>query len=121
MSNKKKTVSGKPGLDPTLPNVKLVAGGKEYQLAYDFNAIVRATEVTGVNLLSSVVGEINAVSLRGLLWAALLKDQSDITIEEAGDLITPTNMGTIRQAIVTAWFGSIKDAEAGEVVETPGK
>jgi hypothetical protein len=111
MSN---TVANKPGSDPTLPDVELILGGKIYHLAYDFNAIVQAEKATGVNLLSSVVGEITASSLRGLLWASLLKDQPDITLEQAGKLIKPHNIGTVREAIVTAWFGSNPDAEPGE-------
>ena len=114
MANKTNKVAGKPGLDPTLPDVELVFNGETYHLAYDFNAIVQAEKVTGVNLLTSVVGEITAQSLRGLLWASLLKDRPEITIDEAGALIKPTNIATIRQAIVTCWFGSVPDAEAGE-------
>ena len=112
MSTKKANkVAGKPGHDPTLPDVDLVISGETYKLAYDFNAIVQAEKMTGVNLLASVVGEINAVSLRGLLWAALLRDRPEITIEHTGGLILPSNIATIRQAIVTAWFGSVQESE----------
>lgn len=111
MSNK---VAGKPGLDPTLPDVELVLGGETYALAYDFNNVVQAEKSTGVNLLTSVVGEITAQSLRGLLWASLLKDRPDITIEAVGKLIRPTNIVTIREAVVSCWFGSVPDTEPGE-------
>lgn len=120
MSAKKTNkVAGKPGHDPLLPKVELVVNGETYHLTYDFNSIVRAEQVTGVNLLSSVIGEINASSLRGLLWSALLKDRPDLTIEHAGALIQPPNIATIRQAIVTAWFGSVEDQPVGEGQETP--
>jgi hypothetical protein len=117
------TVAGKPGQDPTLPDVELIAGGKTFHLAYDFNAIVVAEEQTGANLLGSVMGTIDARSLRGLLWASLLKENPDMTIDQAGKLIRPTNIGTIRQAIVTAWFGSVadKDDDSGEAPETPAE
>jgi hypothetical protein len=111
----KNLVAGKPGLDPLLPDVELVLGGTTYHLSYDFNAICQAERVTGVNLLSSVVGEISAASLRGLLWAALLKDRPLMTVEEVGGLIRPENIATIREAIVTAWFGSVpEEAQEGE-------
>ena len=115
------TVANKPGQDPTLPNVKLEVDGKAYQLAYDFNAVVLADQVTGLNLLESVVGRMTASSLRGLLWAALLKDQPDMTITQAGDLIRPYNLDVIRQAITTAWFGSVptQDDAPGEATESP--
>lgn len=109
MSN---TVAGKPGSDPTLPDVELILGGKTYHLSYDFNAIVKAEKETGVNLLTAVVGEINAQSLRGLLWASLLKDHPALTADEVGDFIQPTNIATIREAIVTAWFGSVPESDA---------
>jgi len=108
------TVAGKPGLDPTLPDVELILGGDTYHLAYDFNAVVQAEKVCGVNLLTAVVGEITAQSLRGLLWASLLKDRPDITIGEVGGLIRPTNIVTIREAVVSCWFGSVPDVEPGE-------
>lgn len=115
------SVAGKPGQDPTLPNVEIIFSQATYHLAYDFNAIVKAEQVTGVNLLSSAVGEITATSLRGLLWASLLPENPDMTIEEVGSLIKPSNVGTIRKAITTAWFGSVKDKDddAGEDQETP--
>ena len=120
MSKNHNSVAGRPGHDPTLPDVEIVFGDKTYHLAYDFNAIVMAEKATGVNLLSSVVGKIDATSLRGLLFAALLKDEPDLTLEEVGSFIRPNNIATIRQAIVTAWFGSAKDDESrGEVEETP--
>lgn len=110
----KNKVAGKPGLDPTLPNVDLTVGGTTYHLAYDFNAIVQAEKETGVNLLTAVVGEINAQSLRGLLWASLLKDNPELTLDQVGGFIKPTNIATIRQAIVTCWFGSVPDEKPGE-------
>lgn len=112
-------VAGKPGHDPMLPNVELIVGGETYHLSYDFNAVVLAEEATGVNLLAAVVGEMNARQLRGLLWSALVKDRPEMTIEQASALILPTNIPTIRKAIVTAWFGSVKDDGTGEAPETP--
>jgi hypothetical protein len=106
------TIANQPGQDPTLPDVDLILGGKTYKLCFDFNAICQAEKVAGVNLLTSVIGEITAQSLRGLLWASLLKDQPTITIDEVGALIRPTNIAVIRQAVVTAWFGSVPDEES---------
>lgn len=117
----KHTVANKLGEDPTLPNVELVIGGKTLKLCYDFNAVVKAEEQTGLNLLSAVVGNIDARSLRGLLWASVIREHPALTIEEVGKLIRPTSIATIRQAITSAWFGSLKDQDedAGEVEEMP--
>lgn len=110
---KNNNVAGIPGHDPTLPDVELQVDGEIYHLSYDFNAIVQAEKVTGINLFAALIGDISAISLRGLLWSALLKDQPDMTIEEAGSLIHPLNIGAIRSAIITAWYGSIKEDSAG--------
>jgi ubiquinone biosynthesis protein UbiJ len=108
------TVANEPGLDPTLPNVELVMKGNTYQLVYDFNAVVQAEKITGANLLAAVTGNLDAISLRGLLWAALLKTKPKITMDEVGEMITPSNLAVIHNAIITAWFGSVKDEAVGE-------
>jgi hypothetical protein len=111
---KQNKVANAPGLDPTLPDVSVEIKGIEYQLSFSFNAVVLAEKATGINLLTSIVSDITATSLLGLFWAALITDKPSITIEEAGNLITPQNVGTIRAALITAWFGSVKVSDQGE-------
>jgi hypothetical protein len=111
MGKKTTSVSGTPGLDPALPNVTLILGGVERHLCFDFNAIVLAEKATGVNLLHAIVQDINATNLRGLLWASLLKENPELTVEEVGSWITMRNSSTIYQALITAWFGSVAEPE----------
>jgi len=111
--NNSNDVAGRPGLDPTLPDVKLVLGGNTYQLVFDFNAIAQAEKVTGINLLQASIDTASAQSLRGLLWASLLKENPNLIIEQVGSLITMANAPTIWAAIRTAWFGSVT-SEAAE-------
>jgi hypothetical protein len=113
------TVAGKPGEDPTLPDVTLILGGVERKLCYDYNAIVLAEKMTGVNLLEGVVGQMTATNLRGLLWASLKRESPDLTIDQVGALIQPRALGIIQQALMAVWFGSI--AEPDEKDETPGE
>jgi hypothetical protein len=113
------TVAGKPGEDPTLPDVTLILGGVERKLCYDYNAIVLAEKMTGVNLLEGVVGQMTATNLRGLLWASLKRESPDLTIDQVGALIQPRALGIIQQALMAVWFGSI--AELDEKDETPGE
>jgi len=100
-------VAGVPGLDPTLPDVKLILAGKTYQLVFDFNAIAQAEIATGINLLQASIDTASAQSLRGLLWASLLKQNPTLTIEHVGSLVTMKNAPTIWAAIREAWFGSV--------------
>ena len=103
------TVANKPGLDPTLPDVVIKLGGVGRRLCFDFNSSVVAEKATGLNLLTAVVSDIDATKLRGLLHAALLKENPSITVEEAGAFITPWNMGVVHAAIIAAWFGSVSE------------
>ena len=104
-------VAGKPGLDPTLPDVSLILGGTTYKLCYDYNAIVLAEQATGVNLLKAILSEINATNLRGLLWAAMHRHSPSLSLDDVGALIRPTAIGEIHAALVATWFGSIAEPE----------
>ena len=116
------TVAGTLGLDPTLPQVTLILGGVERHLCFDFNAIVIAEKATGVNLLHAIVKDVNATNLRGLLWAALLKESPELTVDEVGSLITMRNSNIIYQALITAWFGSVGEPdEDTEEAKAEGK
>ena len=103
----------KAGLDPTLPDVSLEIGGKERQLAFDFAAIVVAEKVAGLNLLKAArFDDLSFTELRGLLYAALLKNDPTLTLEEVEKWINIHNMGIIQMAIAHAWFGSVSGDEA---------
>jgi hypothetical protein len=108
------SVAGQPGLDPTLPNVSLILGGVERHLVFDFNAIVLAEKLTGVNLLKAIVADVDATNLRALLWTALVRESPKLTLDEVGTWISMRNAGIIRRALVTAWFGSIEEPTEGD-------
>jgi len=114
-------VFGVPGTDPTLPDVTLIIGGVERHLVYDINAIVLAEKATGINLFQASVTNPSAETLRGLLWASLLKESPDMTLDEAGSLITMHNAVIVFAAIREAWFGSVQGDEVASEDETPGE
>ena len=105
------TVAGKPGLDPTLPNVPIILGGVERHLCFDYNAIVLVEQQTGVNLLKASVGQPSMTSVRAMLWAALLHENEELTLAEVTALIRPKNIAAIHYALNQAWFGSVADPE----------
>jgi hypothetical protein len=125
MASKKFSVAGKPGSDPTLPNVALTINEKVFQLCYDFNSIAEAENLTGINLLFSSMDfqNLDARKYRALLFAALLKGQPGITLDEAGALINNTTIPSILQALVEAWTGShpeiLVDSEKADKVNPP--
>lgn len=114
-SKKVSSVAGVPGKDPTLPKVPLQIHGRQYFLAFDFNALATAEAATGLNLLGSLdLQNLNVIQYRALLFATLLKENPTITLEEVGSLVTLATLPSITMALVQAWTGS-----QPEIVETP--
>ncbi len=111
------SVAGRPGADPTLPDVTLILGGRERTLCFDFNAICVASKATGLNLLKSIVSELDPQALRGLLWAALLRDEPTLTIDEVGAMIRVPSIPGIRDALMQTWFASVGDGKGSAVGE----
>jgi hypothetical protein len=116
---KPKTVAG-TAADPVVRYTPLEIDGSTYRLAYDFNAIAQVEQSQGVNLLKNfMVSELNASSLRGILYAGLLKAHPEMTMEDAGRLIHPRNINSILETVVRAYEASMpekKEAAAGEAL-----
>ena len=114
MASKKVSVAGVPGVDPTLPRVPLVLNGKTHYLHFSFNAIAKAEELTGLNLLGSLdLQNLNAIQYRALLYSTLLQEDPSITLERVGNMISLATLPAITVALVHAWTGS-----QPEIVET---
>ncbi len=105
---------GKPGVDPTLPNITLSINGEDFSLAYDFAAIVLVEKATGINLLSSVIEEPTFQGIVALFWAAVLKSRPDFTLEKAAGLIDLQSVLMILHAVRVAWGASIPDPVEAE-------
>lgn len=94
-------------MDPTLRSTKLELDGKTYLLVYDFDAIARAEEMTGLELLVGVDWQkINARRIRAMLYASMLRHQPKVTLDEVTDLIRVPNIPAIQDALVDTWFHS---------------
>lgn len=108
------TVAGTPA-DPTVRFVPLKLGGTTYQLCFDFDAIAKAEEMTGMNLLFGVDwSKVNVVRTRAMLVACMLKAQPDITPEKLTKYITHRNMPRIQNALIDAWVNSTPDEDEEE-------
>lgn len=106
-SKKSATVAGKPGLSPVLPRVPLTLNSKEYHLVFSFNALARMEQLTGLNAFGTFdFSNLTATNLRAMLFATLLTENPDITLEETGELIQPGDVGAIYEALLKAWVGS---------------
>ena len=73
--------------------LKKVTLDKERTLKFDFNSFV-AMESVGVNLqdLGKEDSGRQMTAIRALLWAGLLHEDKDLTIDEVGAMITFDNM-----------------------------
>jgi hypothetical protein len=97
----------------------LELGDKKYSLIYDFDAVMKAEDLTGMALLVGVDWSNVGVSrIRAMLYASLLTAQPDITLDEVTKLITFSNVLKIEQALVKAWRGPA-DVAAEEPKEEP--
>lgn len=102
---------------PGLPDVSLNIGGRERQLAYDFAAIVKAEELTGINLMrAATFRDLSFSQVRGLLYAALLKDDPELAPEDLNDWPILYNLVVIQSAVAAAWFGAVPEAKEDEPV-----
>jgi hypothetical protein len=86
--------------------------GDPYTFEYDWDAQVRAEELTGLNLL---VPSANSAGFRAVLLARLLKNHPDMTVAKANALI-PLNIEVISNAFHDIGEGQ-NDVEEEIVVE----
>jgi hypothetical protein len=62
------------------------AGGKSYRLCYTTNALCQLEDkVDGVALSGMAMKKVNSF-IRYMFWAALIQQQPEITVEEAGNV-----------------------------------
>jgi hypothetical protein len=114
----KKSVAG-TGLDPTIQFSTLVVDDKSYKLAYSFNSIALAEAASGTNLLKGLQSlmDLSAMQLRGLLYAAMIIDKPDVTVEQASSLIRVDTINDITLAMVEAYRLSLPEKKKAEIAE----
>lgn len=90
--------------------------GRSYDLVFDYNSVADAEALTGVNLLhgisAAMFGTVTAAQLRGLLFASLKPRNPDITLQQAGELISIGNLKQVYTALSEAWSASVPPQKA---------
>lgn len=78
--------------NPLTGKVTVTVDGIDWQLGLDFNAMCAFEEKTGKNSFEVVQqfesGKISATDLRHLMWAMLVESHPDVTLKQAGDLLS---------------------------------
>jgi hypothetical protein len=106
--------------NPAAPPMVAIMLDRPRFLVFNLNALIALEEVTGQNMLDpsawdklfgtmrdeetqKVVGfRFSAKNVRALLYGGLLKDDPTMTLEKAGELVTPDNFGEVVAAILRA-------------------
>lgn len=96
---------------PTAPTFEVTLD-KARHLKFDFNALALAEKETGKNLLQGGAwGNMSAGDIRAFLWAGLLWEDSDLTLEMVGSWLHPGNAGEVGQELKNAFTKAFPKAE----------
>ena len=102
------------------PAVKIILD-RERHLTLDLNAMVLFEEKTGLSLFGLDTGKLRASELRALIWACLVHEDTNLTIEQVGARITLDNMAEMTTGPTGGFNRALpeKPAEAGATGKTP--
>lgn len=111
----------KTAVEKVIKRVEVNLDGKAWPVVITHNVLIECEELTGLNVLA---GEVNLLKpsaklVRALLFLALKRAGARYTLEEVGDLITPHNIVSIQEAILTAWAASMPEPEKESGDPTP--
>lgn len=117
---KSKTVAGTPA-DQTIDFALLkLVDGTEFKLAFDFDAVARVEDETGLSLMVGITWtQLTMRQLRALLYASALLAQPKVKLEELTKHIHIRNQKLICEAIADAWLKSIPETKPGDDADPP--
>jgi hypothetical protein len=105
------------------PTVTIELGGKVRTMRFSFGALATIEEKLGVNTLGgNFWSNLSATGVVTMLWAALKKDDPELTTEALGDMIDFTDLEPIMQKLKEALAlaspaekkGSSKGSDSGK-------
>jgi hypothetical protein len=98
--------------------VSFEADGKEYTLRFSTNALCELEEKLDTNFIEvakrlSDQANVRLSLVRAVVWAGLRDRHSEITLEQAGDLISNVGMLKIMQLVAKSFERSFSDGKRG--------
>lgn len=104
--------------------VALETDGKVYSLRFTTNSICELEEHFGqpiAKIVTELQDESNASMkmVRAVVWGALLSEQPDITLKDAGNLLDEVGVDALTEKLGLALQRFFPDAEAGEKKNPP--
>jgi len=98
------------------------AGANQYKIEYDMNAICDFEDITGMQVAyisARSLGGLN--SLRALFWAGLIKNQPEITLKDAGNIMSEYfKSGKKLDTLYNIIFSELERLEFFKKDEKPG-
>lgn len=102
----------------TIPRVRVpVQLDKPRTLVLSLNALCKAEEVTGINLLVGEPAFSSMRIVRALVWAGLLHEDPTLTLETVGDMIEGAGAEHVLDAIMLAYMRANEEVDQGEDAE----
>lgn len=94
--------------------VPVTIGGRERRLVLSFNALAAMEEVTGLNmLLFDKWSKPNATVFRAGVWAGLLHEAPDLTLEQVGEWIDEVGANSLIGPFVRARLAAMPKKPSG--------
>ena len=84
---------------------------REREIVYDLNAICSFEDVAGGQSVIDALRNLTMRNVRALIWAGLLADDPELTLQEAGALIRFTDIATVTAALQDALRSDLAQAE----------
>lgn len=96
----------------------------KFKLVFDANAFCEIEDVTGLNLGGMLEAmqkpeNMSMKFVRGVVFGGLTRNHPEVTIVEAGDIISDAGMETVMEALRSAFSGAMKGKEGN--VKKPGR
>lgn len=101
---------------PNKANAKVpIILDKPRHLLYDLNALAAFEEATGKSFLGGMSLEaLTTKDLRALIWAGLLHEEPELTLQYVGSIVHAGNLADIDRQIGIAMGLAMPDAKEGD-------
>jgi len=95
--------------------VPIELGGKTRNIRLDFNALALAEELTGKSFVDiEAWGDMRATDIRAVIYACLVHEDPELTLEQVGGLLHMGNVERIALELVDAFVLSMPEDDGAE-------
>lgn len=89
-------------------------------LVCDFNALIEFQRIVGRNpIQGNPLEQVDPETIRALLWACLIHEDPDLTLEDVGRMITFRNFTYVANRLIEAWEAALPEDDGQEGESDP--